>query len=186
MGMRGSCNDILRNAFDNGLRVAWCPTVRIWFVISPNGCYLKVTKDSKGYSRVTLGPVNRRRSFTLGRLICWQTHGPPPTDNHMADHIDRNVDNDQPYNLRWSDHKLNGSNTSPEEKERKRKHMSEIRKKVKGEVHGRSKLKAEDVKMIRRLYSTKVWSQHLLAEAFDIQQSNINRIIRRKRWTHIT
>jgi hypothetical protein len=37
----------------------------------------------------------------MHRIICTAFHGPPPTDQHVVDHIDTNRANNRPENLRW-------------------------------------------------------------------------------------
>lgn len=37
----------------------------------------------------------------VGRAIASSIHGPPPTPNHSADHIDKNPENDTDGNIRW-------------------------------------------------------------------------------------
>lgn len=54
-----------------------------------------------------------------------------------------------------------------------------------GEKHGNAKLTEQDVKLIRKLYNSKVLNQPQLVNKFNIDQSQISRIINRKVWKHI-
>lgn len=54
-------------------------------------------------------------------------------------------------------------------------------KKQNGESNASSKLKAKQVKEIRRLYQLGL-SQSKIAEQFGVDQSNVSRIVNRKKW----
>lgn len=56
---------------------------------------------------------------------------------------------------------------------------------LKGEDHGRSKLTAQEVKYIRRLYLTGDYTQYELADIFDVSDYPIRCIVNGKTWTHI-
>lgn len=48
---------------------------------------------SAGYKHLAGVPVHR--------IVCSAFHGPPPTGQHVVDHIDTNRANNRPENLRW-------------------------------------------------------------------------------------
>ena len=54
-----------------------------------------------------------------------------------------------------------------------------------GEGHNMAKLKEAEVKEIRRLYSTGLWTQFQLADSFGVGHSNISAITTRRSWRHI-
>ena len=53
-----------------------------------------------------------------------------------------------------------------------------------GELHGQSRLTADDIHEIRRLSATGI-GQAMLAEVWGIDRSNVSLIVNRKRWRHI-
>lgn len=56
---------------------------------------------------------------------------------------------------------------------------------ARGEGHGMSKLTADDVREIRKLYKTGDYTQRQLAEKFGVTQCPINRVLRRTGWRDI-
>lgn len=55
----------------------------------------------KGYEVVGLRDGERRQKFRVNRLVCIAFNGPPPSEGHMAMHIDGSRRNNLPHNLRW-------------------------------------------------------------------------------------
>lgn len=55
-----------------------------------------------------------------------------------------------------------------------------------GEARGQSKLREQDVKVIREKYAQGNVSQLALASEFGVAQTVISAIIRRKKWAHVT
>ena len=53
---------------------------------------------------------------------------------------------------------------------------------ARGKRNGNSKLTKEEVLEIRELYADDDWSQSELANAFDVHNATISRILRRRRW----
>lgn len=56
---------------------------------------------------------------------------------------------------------------------------------TKGEAHPMAKLKALDVKAIRKMYKSKIYSWRNLAKMFDVSKTQIGYIIKNKSWRHI-
>ena len=66
------------------------------------GKQISYHKNKAGYSKcVVQDDDGNPRNIFVGRAIASATHGPPPTPNHTADHIDRNPENDTISNIRW-------------------------------------------------------------------------------------
>jgi len=57
------------------------------------GCYLRV------YLKLEDGT---QQKFNVARAVCEAFHGPPPSDQHTADHKDRDKNNNWSSNLQWS------------------------------------------------------------------------------------
>lgn len=58
---------------------------------------LQEIANTKGYLRVFI----RGKRYLVSRLVCEAWHGPPPTEEHEANHIDYNIWNNKPSNLEW-------------------------------------------------------------------------------------
>ena len=95
MNIKGKCNSYIVEAIKSGLRYEG------GLLINGRGKVLKQTNTKSGYKKISLGPENKRRSFTVARLVCWLVHGEPPTPSHQVDHINRDRSDDHPDNLRW-------------------------------------------------------------------------------------
>lgn len=170
------CNDIIRDSIKKGLRL------ENGTIILPSGKAASLGTHEKGYRTITLGPENRRRVFTVGRIVCWLTHGEPPSESHETDHINQNKRDDRPENLRWATISENLNNVSGAAAERRR--MVTIlnpRKRYHGEDHPSAKLNNLAVQEIR---SERRSPSHY-ALAFGVRVSTIRAIQRREKWTHI-
>lgn len=141
-------------------------------------------KGSKGYGLFWFQGSNRQ-----AHRISWRIkyHGIIPDDKWVLHHCD-NKSCVRPDHLYLGNHSDNmkdayrrgqhGWVKYPHLKPQGNKH-------VPGELHPMSKLTADEVGAIRRLYEKKVYNQYQLANIFDISQTQIGRIVRREKWTHI-
>lgn len=104
---------------------------------------------------------------------------PPPgsigikSDDWQIDHVDDDKSNNKVTNLEW---------VTKKENSRRAKQNSLL---PQGSEHHGAKLTEDDVRKIRDLYSSDNYSQYDLAELFSVQVMQINRIVNRKRWTHV-
>lgn len=172
--IKGSCNYLIREAIQKGLHI------KNGVIILPSGRPAKLKKASHGYNVLSLGPSNKRRSFTVGRIICWLIHGEPPNDFMQVDHINRIRHDDRPENLRWSSASENALNISEESKQRLRESCLRSRKRYRGEDSPWAKLTKNQVKEIRLCKMT----QNKLAKKFQVSQSTISRIQNGKSWQY--
>ena len=65
-----------------------------------------------------------------------------------------------------------------------RKNVWMFNNRLRGESHPNSKLKSNDVKVIRELYATG-FSVNVLAKNFKVSKWNIKSIIKRQTWKHL-
>lgn len=106
------------------------------------------------------------------RLVLETFVGPCP-ERMQCRHLDGNPTNNHVFNLKWG--------TSKENSEDMIRHGTVNS----GERNGESKLTKNEVIEIRRLYSTKKYTQYKLSEIFDISRTQIGRIVNKKRWKYI-
>ena len=60
-----------------------------------------------GYRQVVLGYQTDRRAWSVHRLVAFMFHGPPPTREHVVNHIDGNRINNRMQNLEYVTHSEN-------------------------------------------------------------------------------
>ena len=167
---KGTRNDYIRKAIESGLQLMEGR------IILPSGKPARYTQTKAGYFVVSLGYSTARRSFTVGRLVCWLVHGEPPTDAHQVDHINRIRSDDRPENLRWFTASQNAQNVSDETKAKLLASCLRPRRRYRGEDHPQAKLTDSQIKEIRQCKM----SQNQLAAKFHVAQSHISRIQNRK------
>ena len=79
--------------------------------VRDNGAVLRFNEYRKRARPLDKQWTFGRQNLTIGyhllagvpvhRIVCVAFHGPPPTDQHVVDHIDTNRANNRPENLRW-------------------------------------------------------------------------------------
>lgn len=129
--------------------------------------------NQDGYYVVTVGVNGHRRVRSVHRIIA-MAFVPNPNNLPEVDHIDNNRRNNKASNLQW----LSGTDN-------KKKTPFEARSEThKGELNGRAKLTAEDVKEIRRLYNNG-YTQQEIAKKYNRGWSTIHNIIIGATWKGI-
>ena len=125
-----------------------------------------IAKD--GYGRVHEPETNKL--MTASRLMCSFAHGQPDSADMQAAHScgKGNIGCVNPRHLYWTDHTGNQADRVA--------HGTTNR----GERQGQSKLTEDDVRQIRSLKGLE--PQSVTAARFDVNQSTISDIRRRKRW----
>jgi hypothetical protein len=130
--------------------------------------------DSKVYQRVQLFNANGKRvKQAVHRLVLLTWEGVPPPGTN-ASHLDGNRSNNHVDNLVWETQLANVR--------RKAAHGTQQR----GEDHGASKLRENDVVAIRALKKTGRFSQSTIAAMFSVSSGTIHAIVHNKCWRHVT
>ena len=107
------------------------------------------------------------------RAICLEAHGPAPTAAHHAAHSCGNKRCVNPGHIRWA--------TPSENLADKWVHGTMGA----GERHYKSKVTADQVRQIRQLHSTGLYSLPQLGEMFGCSGKNIHRIVHRETWASV-
>lgn len=114
----------------------------------------------------------KKKRMQVNRAVCSTFHGNPPTKKHQAAHLDGNPSNNKKNNLRWV--------TCPENMSHKIVHGTMVF----GEKHKNSKLKSNDIIMIRKKYHSG-YSVPIIAKKYKICKQNVYFIINGEAWKHI-
>lgn len=122
-----------------------------------------------GYHRVSLCGAGKPKDAYIHRLVCLAFHGPAPSAEYHADHIDGSRDNNAASNLRW---------LSPVEN-RARRNIA------RGESSGLSKLTEDEVRLIL-LTSDGFRTDRDLAESLGISREQVRDVRLRKSWRHVS
>lgn len=122
-----------------------------------------------GYGNIHIG----RKSKVVSRLLCEETHGPPPTSKHHAAHSCGNghLGCVNRHHLRWA---------TPTENSADRIQHGTINH---GERSGHAKLTIEDVRQIRALQDFMLQSE--ISAMFGVTFSTISKIHRRQIWARL-
>ena len=127
--------------------------------------------DPKGYTRVSVVEDGQRKNKNVARLVARAFLG--EDNGSMVRHINGKPSDNRPENLKYgtakdnyADSVLHGTNS-------------------KGEKHGRSKLKAEDVIDILNSYQPKVVGYNTLAKKYGISKRAVKLILDGKNWSGI-
>jgi predicted XRE-type DNA-binding protein len=137
---------------------------------------LKSSRDRNGdgYLFVNLYINGKSKICCVHRLVLCNFK---PIDNHLdfeVNHMDGNKLNNYINNLEWCTKSENEFHA----------YKLGLKVSLKGEDHGRSKLKEDDIKEIRTLLKKGEYSQRRIAEIFNVSQSQISRIKLGQRWDY--
>jgi len=135
-----------------------------------NGAYKILASDYHvgGYRRVQLMKDGKGYTFYVHQLVLKMFVGSPSEDDNIGHHKDGNPPNNRFDNLEWSNQSKNML----------------ISSKTCGEYHGRTKLKENDIRAIRKLASEGVLN-NIIAKHFKVTTSSIWIIVNRRTWKHI-
>jgi DNA-directed RNA polymerase specialized sigma24 family protein len=113
-----------------------------------------------------------KRVRKASNLVCEIVHGPAPADKPFAAHSCGNPSCCNPRHLRWA---------SPYENVQDRGQQGRT---ARGERAGLAKLTDESIRTIRQRYEAGE-SQQAIADDYDVWQTTVSSIIRRKTWAHV-
>jgi hypothetical protein len=122
-----------------------------------------------GYKFVALSKNGKPRHHYIHRLVLTAFVGPPKSKKECR-HLDGNRRNNNVSNLEWGTRKQNMADAI------------EHGRTTRGEKNARSKLKKEEVWLIRKILKAKVASQYFVAKMFKTSQANISMIGTRTNW----
>jgi hypothetical protein len=148
--------------------------VRSYCQDSTNGKILNPSQIG-GFKVVSLKFKNKSKHFLVHKLVAQAFNFKESKDQTVVIHLDWNKNNNHYSNLQWV--------TKAESYKRMHKRLQEERKK-KGKVVTYSKLKLEEVALIKSMINRGV-KQKLIAKMFCISEMQITRIKRGENWNEI-
>jgi hypothetical protein len=128
-----------------------------------------------GFRVVSLKYKNKSKHFLVHKLVAQAFAPKTSNDQTVVIHLDWNKSNNHYTNLQWS--------TKADSYKRMHKRLQEERKK-KGKVVTYSKLKLEEVALIKSMLNRGV-KQKLIAKMFCISEMQITRIKRGENWNEV-
>lgn len=119
-----------------------------------------------GYPAVSL----REKTFKVHRLVA-ESFIPNPDGLPCVNHLDGNKKNNTVQNLEWCSYSDNMTHA----------YSNGLTVSKKGSSNGRSKLKEEDIEVIRRSNI----SGKIVARSYGVSETVISKIRKGKRWSHV-
>ena len=135
--------------------------------------FLRQCTNAKGYKRVGLSIGGKRTSLLVHRLVLDAWVGPQPSVIHQANHKNGRKQDNWDSNLEW---------VTPIENNAHAVRMG-LWKPHKGEAHGRAKLRAKDILVIRKCEGKETTGQ--VAKRYGVTSTAIYMIWKRINWKHI-
>ena len=139
----------------------------------PKGGVLSLSSNTKGYRRIRLSGCGRCFSIVVHRLVLEAFIGPPPSQLHQTNHKNGIKSDNNVTNLEWvtptqnNHHAMSNGLWLPNL----------------GEAHGRAKLHASDIPVIRALQGKE--SSVAIGKRYGVSSAAITLIWRRINWKHI-
>lgn len=143
----------------------WGTTRRSRYV----GRLMRLQMRSSGYLFFSTG---RGGPILVSRAVCAAFHGPPPTDQHEAAHLDGDFLRNTPDNLQWCTPKENAAH--------KKLHGTHLE----GEAVAVSKIKEQQVPSIFSRYISGEASRDIAA-SLGVSSRTIRHVLIRHTWAHV-
>lgn len=130
--------------------------------------------DTRGYKMVWLYPEGgSRKPYRVHHLVAFYFIGPRPQGYHI-NHINGIKQDNRAENLEY---------VTPSENA-KHSFVAGLQCN-KGESHSQNKLTNDDIKSIKDLYYIDKWSQKQISKLYNVDSSQISRIVRGLAWSHV-
>jgi hypothetical protein len=129
---------------------------------------------AKRYHYVDLRGVNIKRKVGVHILVAEAFHGPRPSPQHEVAHWDGSGTHNFPGNLPWATHSENVGD--------QKRHGTLHAPVFRGAFHPRAKLRDQDVRHIRSVYSGRRGGLKDLADFYGVDPSTISRVGRGIGW----
>ena len=123
------------------------------------------------------GEIRRERAY-VHLLVLETFHGPKP-ESKEGSHLNGNELDNRAENLCWETHQENNL--------RKREHGTSGKGRIglRGRKNPNAKLTEDDIRWIRKIYATGMYSQSKLAEIYEVGQDTISSIVNYDTWRHV-
>lgn len=133
---------------------------------------LSQSKGTSGIAYLVFSAGRDGGRMLVNRAVCAAFHGPPPTPDHQAAHLDGNQLSNLPDNLAWS--------TPLENSHHKKIHGTMAR----GERFCSAKVAESDLPMIFTRYLAGESAEEI-ASGFGMHRRTLRKILGRVTWTHV-
>jgi len=137
------------------------------------GKYLSLQLNSGGYPVVRPSLEGKLRTIAAHRLIA-MAFLPNPNNYKCVNHKNGIKTDNRVENLEWCTHSQNTQHAFD----------TGLSKPHRGTSNGNSKLKPDDIRLIRSLARTGT-PKNLIALKFDIERYYVHRIINKQNWAHV-
>jgi hypothetical protein len=140
-----------------------------------NGRIMKAAQV-KGFQTINIKLFGKQKTYLVHKIVAEAFIKKEKSEDTYVIHLDFNVQNNHISNLEWV--------TRRESYERVMSHLNEINKNNPGKVLPYSKLKPEDVSVIKSMINKGI-KQKIIAKMFCISEMQITRIKRGDNWPEI-
>ena len=137
------------------------------------GRILKQSLDDCGRLRVMLCLRGKKKNLFVAHLVADAFLPPKSSDDQVLRHLNDDPTDNRIENLAWGTQRDNMADSL---------HNGT---RPRGITHGMAKLTEDNVREIRRLYATGVFTQQELALRFGVSCRMIRYIIRNEKWQHV-
>lgn len=130
----------------------------------------------KGFLTINLKLYGKHKTYLIHKIVADLFCEKPSPEHTFVSHIDWNIQNNHFSNLRWV--------TRVENYKRVMTHLNEVNKNRPEKIITYSKLKVEDVKLIKAMLQRNV-KQNMIAKMFCVSEMQITRIKRGINWASV-